>query len=374
MPFGTLDVSSMGSHLVNVSLQKNWVSEGEQVKLFEQEFATKFGFKHAVMTSSGTTAGVVAWSAIREMSGKTWGEGQVITPACAFVATASCILSAGLIPRFVDIDLATLNMETERASGFAKDVVGCQFVAQMGKLEGIDYWRNECTLANPPIPLLIDACEAHGATWQGQGISQLCDVATFSFYAAHIIVAGEGGMVCTNNGEIAELCLSIKSHGRPVGTDYFSFDRMGTNAKANDLTAAIGRGSLGKFEETFRRRREIRQSMLDGLGQLRDRLIFYPDADGEVIAPHAFPIVFRGRAATMMGLSRALENASVQSKTLFGSLPVQHAAFGHLGYGWGDFPVAEHVGRAGIHWGCHEAMTDEDVDLICDIVRKAVSG
>ena len=358
---------------ITALFDKGWITEGEQVDLFEREFAEKFGFRYAVMTSSGTTAGIVAWSALRELSKVKWGTGgRVITPASAFVATANAILHAGLLPAFVDVSLDTLNLKSEAPVPARYDVIGVQFVANMGKLEGIDYWRDWCERNQKP--LLIDACEAHGARWNDQDISSLCDVAIYSFYTAHLVVAGEGGMICTNNRDIADLCRSIKSHGRPANDNYFSFDRIGFNAKSTDIAAAIGRSSLKRFDETFRKRRQVRSDMMTMLQGRYESIRLYPEAHNETLAPHAFPIVLRGETVNIRRLANAFDQAGIAWKTLFGCLPVQHAACGFLGHKWGEFPVAERLGRAGIHWGTHEGMTSDDVSLICETVSKAVDG
>ena len=143
---------------------------------------------------------------------------------------------------------------------------------------------------------------------------------------------------------------------------------------------------IREFEERFADkfgRRGVRQKLLDALSPFEDRLILYRDASGEIIAPHAFPIVLRDETRDIKPLYDHLEKSGVQVKTLFGSLPTQHAAFKFLGNKEGEFPVAERIGRTGLHFscmekdrsarnifGCNEFMAEEDVGFIADKIGE----
>ena len=378
--FGDLKVGPLARRKIAQALDRNWVTEGPNVREFEERYAAKFGWKHCIATSSGTTAGEVAWAAVRELLGKTphscqgdiaANRGFIATPACAFVATASCITAAGLEPLFVDISLETLNMDVnrlgevlKRAESINYSCAAIQFVMNMGR--SVDLDRIGRIGEERSLPVIVDACEGHGGTLHGVHINRYGSIkaAIYSFYVAHLIQAGEGGCICTDDDEIAELCRSIKSHGRPAGSNYFDFQKVGFNAKWNDLAAAIGLESLERFDETFAKRREVRAKLIQALEPFEDRLILYRDAPGEVIAPHALPVVLRDEREDVRPLRGFLEYFNIEVKTLFGSLPTQHKAFEWLGHRSGDFPVAERIGRTGLHFGCHEGMTDGDIDYI----------
>lgn len=413
IPFGDLRIGPLARAKIAAALDRNWISEGKNVREFEEKFAAKFGWKHAIATSSGTDAGIVVWSAIRELAGVQsssspsfralensawaairelagikWGHARVFTPACAFAATANCIAATGMAPCFLDVDLDTLNLNAADLARFAaprenniktmlravdRIIAGVQFVATMGKPTPV----REIALFAKMHDLYVvgDFCEGHGAALKRQPdysgdwsyADHFCDAAIYSFFAAHMVVAGEGGMICTDDDEIAGLCRSIKCHGYGEGPR-FTFVRIGYNSKMNELTAAIGLEGLEKFDETFARRRENREKLLVVLSEFEDQLILYPDRLGEIIAPHAFPIVLRNPEADVMPLYRHLEAAGIQCKTLFGSLPTQHRAFEFLGHKLGDFPVAERIGRTGLHFSCSEYLTDEDIDYIAEQV------
>ena len=364
--FGHIEVGETARRRLQEALDRNWVSEGPNVHLFEAEFAKKFGYGHAVAVSSGTDAGIVAMTALLDRGARRGDE--VITPALAFTATANCILAAGLTPRFVDVELETLNIDPDLIeAAIGPRTRAIQVVHTMGKP-----CRMEEILRiarKHELPVIEDCCEAHGATLNGKVIGSFGSMALFSFYAAHIICSGEGGMIAAADPELAALCRSIRSHGRRGGQLYFHFDRIGYNSKMNDLEAAIGLEGLENFDRTFSVRRRHLMRLWDLLAPLEDRILLYRDGPGEVTCPHAFPLTLRDPRESIDGLYQHLEKKGIQCKTLFGSLPVQHGAFRFLGYKPGSFPVAERIGTTGLHFGTHQYLTDDDIDYAAESIR-----
>ncbi len=365
--FGHIEVGATGRRWLNEALDRNWVSEGPNVQRFEREFAAKFGYPHAVAVSSGTDAGIVAMSALMDRGAQRGDE--VITPALAFVATGNCILAAGLTPKFVDVELDTLNIDPARIeAAITPKTRAIQVVHTMGKPCKMDPILRIARKHH--LTVIEDTCEAHGATLNGKVVGSFGAMGLFSFYAAHMICSGEGGMISAQDAEWAGLCRSIRSHGRRGGQLYFHFDRVGYNSKMNDLEAAIGLEGLENFEATFQVRRVYLARLWELLKPLEDRVILYPDGPGEVTCPHAFPLVLRDPKQSIEGLYQHLENKGIQCKTLFGSLPVQHGAFHFLGYKPGSFPVAERIGTTGLHFGVHQYLTEEDIDYAAECVRS----
>ena len=365
--FGHIEIGELGRRYLDQALSRNWVSEGPNVQKFEEAFAKKFGYVHAVATSSGTDAGMVAFSALLER-GVNRGD-EVITPALAFTATANCLLAAGLVPKFVDVELETLNINPSLIeAAITPKTKAIQVVHTMGKPckmdEILDIARRH------KLMVIEDSCEAHGATLKGKVVGSFGAMGLFSFYAAHLICSAEGGMIATNDVELSDLCRSIRTHGRRAGELYFHFDRVGFNSKMNDLEAAIGLEGLEKFDWTFNVRRRYMLRLRELLSPLEEHLILYRDAPGEVISPHAFPLVMRDERQSVEGLYRHLESRGIQCKTLFGSLPTQHKAFSFLGYREGDFPVAERIGLTGLHLGIHQYLSEEDIDYVAESVRS----
>ena len=368
--FGHIQVGELGRKYLEDALKRNWVSEGTNVQMFEAGFAKKFGYGYAIAASSGTDAGIVAHAALLDRGAKRGDE--VITPALAFVATANCILAAGLTPKFVDVELETLNIDPSLIeAAITPRTRAIQVVHTMGKPCKMDEILD--IAKRHKLLVIEDSCEAHGATYKGRFVGCLGDLGLFSFYAAHIICSAEGGMITTNDPELVQLCRSVRSHGRRAGQLYFHFDRVGFNSKMNDLEAAIGLEGLEMFDWTFAARRRLMRRLREILLPLGDRLILYTDGPDEVICPHAFPVVLRDKNEEIGGLYEHLEGKGIQCKTLFGSLPTQHQAFSFLGYSDGDFPVAERIGRTGLHFGIHQYLTDDDIEFIAGSIRDYFS-
>ena len=369
--FGDLKIGDIAKEYIRRALNKNWVSEGDNVKEFEEKFACKFGYKYAIAVSSGTDADTCCCASLYDFGAKRGDE--IIAPALSFVAPANSILAAGFIPKFVDIKVETLNINPSKIKEAITDKTRAIMVVHtMGK---------PCEMGSIlkiakayHLKVIEDACEAHGATYKGKIVGTIGDMGTFSFYAAHLVVCGEGGMVVTNDNKIANIVRSIKSHGRPHDSIYFDFQRLGFNSKMNDLEAAIGLESLGYFDQTFNKRKKSLYRLLELTEELSKYFYFIKEENFEKLSPHAFPLVLKDERYNCSELYHYLESKGIQCKTLFGSLPTQHKAFQFLNYNYGQFPAAEYVGKNGLHFGIHQYLSEDDLlyirDTLYDYFKK----
>jgi len=364
--FGDLRIGDTARKYVQAALDRNWVSEGANVKEFEQKFASKFGYKHAIATSSGTDANIVSCAALYEFGAKR-GE-EIIVPALSFVATANSILAAGFVPKFVDIEVETLNIDPskieEAVTGNTRAIM---VVHTMGKPCEMDSIMEIARAHN--LRVIEDCCEAHGASYKGRFVGSIGNMGTFSFYAAHVVVAGEGGMIVTDNDEIDKVARSVKSHGRPFGSIYFDFQRIGFNSRMNELTAAVGLEGMEYFDQTFDKRKDNLYRLLELTRELSDYFYLLKEENYENVSPHAFPLVLKDRKHDCSKLYQYLESKNIQCKTLFASLPTQHKAFEFLGHEYGQFPAAEYVGENGLHFGIHQYLDDDDLLNIKDTLK-----
>jgi len=364
--FGDLIIGDIARDRIQKALDKNWVTEGSNVKEFEEKFARQFGYNHAIATSSGTDACLASLAALYEFGAKRGDE--IIVPATTFVATANAVLAAGFTPKFVDIELETLNINPKKIEGVITEKTQALMpVHLMGKPCYMDKILEIAERHN--LLVIEDSCEAHGAKYKGKYVGTIGDMGAFSFYVAHLVICGEGGMVVTDNDKIAEIVRSVKTHGRPTGSIYFDFQRFGLNLRMNDLTAAIGIEGIGCFDETFKKRKDNLYKLLDLTKDLEDCIYFIKEEPHEIVCPHAFPLILKDEKYDCKKLYKFLESKEIQCKTLFGSLPTMHKAFEFLGYKSGDFPVAEYVGKNGLHFGIHQYLTDQDITYISDVLH-----
>lgn len=365
--FGDLKIGDIAKDRIKKALDKNWVTEGANVKEFEEKFAKQFGYKHAIATSSGTDACVASLSSLYEFGAKRGDE--IIVPATTFVATANAVLAAGFIPKFVDIEIETLNINPNKIEEAVTDKTKAIMpVHLMGKPCDMDTIMKLAKTHD--LKVIEDSCEAHGAKYKGKYIGTIGDVGTFSFYVAHLVICGEGGMVVTDNDEIARVVRSVKTHGRPTGSIYFDFQRFGLNLRMNDLTAAIGIEGISCFNETFDKRKKNMYTLLDLTKDLSNHVYFIKEEKHEKVCPHAFPLILKNSKYNRDKFYKYLESNGIQTKTLFGGLPTQHEAFKYLGHKKGEFPSAEYVGDNGLHFGIHQYLTDDDLNFISDVLHK----
>lgn len=366
--FGDLKIGATARKNLQTVMDTNWASEGPMVRDFEKNWNDLFGYHQSVSMSSGTDACINACLVLYDRGAKRGDE--IICPALTFVATVNAIVLAGFVPKFVDIDRGTLNIDPEKIRDALTDKTrGIMVTHTMGKpcdMNSIMSIANEKDLF-----VMEDSCEAHGAKIGNKYIGQFGHVAMFSFYTAHIVVAGEGGMCSTMYSEVADILCSTKSHGRTPGSAYFDFHRIGLNSKMNDLEAAIGLEGVEQFYQTIEKRVANRKVLMDLLEDLQDSL-WFPNlgTDDEFVSPHAFPIIFREDNPEMCtGLYQSLEQNSIQCKTLFGSMPTQHLAFEYLGHKIGDFPEAEFVGNNGLHFGVHQYLDADDMSYVSEKIH-----
>ncbi len=231
--------------------------------------------------------------------------------------------------------------------------------------------------------VIEDSCEAHGAEYKGKMVGHWGDIATFSSHVSHLICSMEGGMISTNNQNIARLAYSLRNHGRGVEFDeegrrkdsmYFNHERLGGNYKMNDLEAALGRAAISKFWETFNVRRDNLFYLLDKTKDLEDVAYMNVEKTYEKLCPHAFSLTLKDTEHYSPGdLDRYLNDnpiINIRSKRNFGAMPTQHDAFNFLGYKIGEFPESEYVGINGVHFGIHQYVNKADLDKMSDVLHR----
>lgn len=388
-PFGTISITQKSKKLINEVLDSGRVSSGKFVHEFEEKFASLIGTKEAIAVSSGTDADALALSVLYDYGAKR--NDEVIIPALSFAATGNAVLQAGFIPKFVDIDRKTLNINplkikqaiTEKTRAIMPvHLMGKP--ADMGKISDIAKKYNLCVVE--------DAAEAQGATYKNRNVGTLGDMAAFSLYLAHIISTVEGGIITTNNSGFAAIIRSLRAHGRACkcgtcvlntkskycqlrfkyGTDIrFIFERIGYSAKMNELEAIIGLGYLEIYPCIYRKRKKNFLYIREKFRKFNHYFFTTECKPYEELAPYAFPIILREDLKfTRDEFVTYLENNGIDTRSLFLSMPTQCQGFNFLGYKFGDFPEAEYIGNNGLHMGIHQDITKEHIDYFIELVER----
>jgi dTDP-4-amino-4,6-dideoxygalactose transaminase len=232
---------------------------GPECRAFEAEFAAYVPSKHAVLTSSGTAA---LWLALRAFGVKS--EDEVLVPSHTAFPTVEAICVAGATPVFVDIDDSyTVNLSDAEAKVTAR-TVGIVPVHLYGHPADLDGLRRLCAARS--LWLLEDCAQAHGAAWQGCRVGRFGRAGAFSFYPSkNLTVMGDGGMLVTNDDEVAARCRRLRDHGR-LGKDVHA--EIGFNLRFNDIQAAVGRVLLRRLDAMNDHRRRLAARYRRGLADL----------------------------------------------------------------------------------------------------------
>ena len=233
------------------AFDSGWISSiGENIILFEQEFADYCGAKHGICVSNGT----VALHLVLDSIGVGPGD-EVLVPDLTFVATANAVSYTGALARPVSVNPDTLCIDPQAVianiSPKTKAIIAVHLYGHPADMVSL---RKICDQHN--LFLLEDAAEAHGAEIGGQKVGSFGDAATFSFYGNKIITTGEGGIITTNNAALCEKLRFRRDHAMSKDSRYWHPER-GYNYRMTNLQAAIGRSQLYRIEEVLARKKKI---------------------------------------------------------------------------------------------------------------------
>ena len=369
VPFGTVSVTEEARRLIDDALDKKLVTRGRYVAEFERLFAQLFGAKEAVAVSSGTDADALSLAVLYDYGAQRGDE--VIVPALTFIATGNAVFQAGFKPVFVDVKRETLNMDVDKIErAITAKTRAILPVHLMGKPADMD--RIMEIARRHKLYVVEDAAEAHGAEYKGKLIGSFGDMAAFSLYAAHIVTTIEGGIVITNNPQMAEALRSLRNHGM---VNKFDFNRIGFSAKMNEIEAAVGIGNVKIFQDILGRRRRNLLYMIEKFQRFDRYFITVKEEAGEKIGPHAYSVILReGLPFSKDEMVAYLDHAGVDSRNLFFSIPTQCPSYRFLGYHLGDFPEAEYCGNNGFHIGIHQDIELPQLDYVVEVVDKFLAA
>jgi perosamine synthetase len=293
----------------------------------------------------------------------------LVTP-CTLAATATPILMQRAIPRFLDIDPRTFNLDPAVALAASGRATRAAVLVDLFGLPidpaGMDGLRSS------GVRLLEDACQAIGGYRGGRAAGSFGDAASFSFYATKNLMTGEGGMMTTDDDAVAASARRFRHHGQGDRYEYLS---LGYNYRMTDLSAAIGRVQLGRLAQIGERRRANAAFYDDGLAGLAGVTTPFVPA-GVVHAYHQYSILIDS-AATRNGAGRDEVRAFLSERNVGSGIyyptPLHvHPLFARLGYGPGDFPVAERVSRQIVALPIHPLLEPAQLAHVVESIRAAV--
>jgi perosamine synthetase len=391
VPMSAPDLTEIDIAAVNEVLSTPYLSMGPRVVAFEEAMARYVGTAHSVAVNSGTSGLHLAVLAAGVGPGD-----LVLTTPFSFVASANCVMYAGGIPVFVDIDGDTLNVdpvllrvatddlteggaarrrwlppamrtrtgETEPAS--LKAVLPVDVFGQPADYDAVRAVAHRHNLA-----VIEDACEAIGAEYKGRKAGTLGDAAVLAFYPNKQMTTGEGGVIVTDRDDWATLFRSLRNQGRDESGTWLNHVRLGYNYRLDEMSAALGVTQLARIEELLAKRERVAR-------WYNERLASVPGIRTPCIAPtttRASWFVYVVRLAPEIDRNRVMQrlhDAGIGCRPYFTPIHLQPFYVERFGYHPGDFPVTEAVASSTLALPFHNHLDEQTVELVCDRLANAL--
>ncbi|WP_283390336.1 DegT/DnrJ/EryC1/StrS family aminotransferase [Methanobrevibacter woesei] len=341
-------------------LKSGMIAQGPKVMEFEEKFANWIGAKYGIATNSGTSALHVALLACGI------GEGdEVITTPFTFIASGNAIVYTGATPVFADIDLDTYTIDPDKIEDLITDKTKAILPVQLyGQAADMDKIRE--IAEKHDLKIIEDAAQAHGAEYNGEKVGTLGDMACFSFYPTKNMTTSEGGMITTDDEELAKKAQMFRAHG---ASERYHHDEIGYNFRMTDIAAAIGLAQLKVIDE-FNDKRISNANYLNE--QLKDveGIVTPKSPDNYKHVYHQYTIlVEKGNRDDWVEF---LTNKGIGTGIHYPIPLYNQPIYKKLGIE-GDCPLAEKAADNVISLPVHPSLTKEDLDLVVDAVKEASS-
>lgn len=376
LPYGRQWVDEADVQAAVEVLRSDWLTSGPKVRKFEERVAEYVGAKEAVAVNSGTAALHVAAFAAEIRPGD-----EVITTPLTFCATANCVLYLGGQPVFADVCPDTLNIDPKdvarKITPKTKAIITVDFTGQPCDYKAIRPLAEEHDLV-----VIEDAAHALGAEYNGQRVGTLNEFTTFSFHPVKHVTTGEGGMVVTDDPDLAAKMRAFRTHGitadfrqrAEAGSWVYEMVALGYNYRLPDINCALGLAQMGKLDKWLARRREIAARYTEAFAQM-------PEVDMPQVLPETNP------AWHLYVIKLNLERLRVGRKEVFAALRAEnigvnvhyipvywHPYYQQQGYEKGLCLMAEAAYERLISLPMFPAMTDEDVGDVITAIYKVISA
>lgn len=378
-----------------------WLTTGRFAERFEREFAQFMGVRHALLCNSGSSANLLALSALTSprLKERALREGdEVLTVAAGFPTTVNPIFQNRLTPVFVDVNLSTYDAPLDRL----EEAIGPRTKAiMMAHTLGNPFDLNGVTsLAKKyDLYLIEDTCDAVGATYDGKPVGSFGDLATTSFYPAHHITMGEGGSVLTQSGGLKKIVESLRDWGRdcwcppgadntcgrrfdwelgelPYGYDHkYIYSHIGYNLKLTDMQAAVGVAQLEKLPRFIAARRRNFDFLYTGLKPLEEFFVLPSASERSIPSWFGFALTIRPEIAIdRLALCRFLESKRIGTRLLFGGNLLKQPAYSGMPMRvCGDLSNSDIITTNTFWIGLYPGLSESALNYVIDAINTFTS-
>ncbi|MGI6163454.1 MAG: DegT/DnrJ/EryC1/StrS family aminotransferase [Bacillota bacterium] len=369
------DITQKEIDIVNKVIRTPVLALGPYLKEFEGAIASFIGRKHAIACNSGTSGLHLLVRACGI------GEGdEVVTTPFSFIASSNCILYERAKPVFVDIEKDTGNIDPDLIEDAitprTKAILPVDAFGQPARLDSIRQIADRHGLV-----VIEDSCEALGSEYKGikAGNGMLSHSAVFAFYPNKQITTGEGGMVVTDDDDIAWLCRSMCNQGRGQSGVWLSHERLGFNYRMDELSAALGVAQMERIEEIIQKRQHVAEMYNERLSRISG--VTLPYIRPEVTRMSWFVYVIRvgvdepnpaRQAQIREHVMRTLIDNGIGCRPYFTPIHLQPFYTEQFGFKEGDFPNTEFAGRTSIAIPFHSNLTREEVEYVGEVLEEGL--
>jgi perosamine synthetase len=377
LPYGRQQVDEADIEAIVQVLRGDWLTTGPNIVKFEQAFADFTRVKEAVAVSNGTAALHAAMVALDIGPGD-----EVIVPPMTFAATANCVLFQGGMPIFADVDPETLLLNPAkveaRITSRTKAIISVDYAGQP-----CDYAALQTLAEQHGLALVDDACHALGGSYRERPVGSLADLSTFSLHPVKPITTGEGGVITTNNPELARRMRLFRNHGitsdhrqrEAQGSWFYEMVELGFNYRLTDFQCVLGLSQLSKLAGWVTRRQEIAQQYDAAFADMPaiQPLHVRPEVS------HAYHLYMIKLDLTQLQVTRAEIFKALRAEGIGVNvhyIPIHLHPFyrRRLGVGPGDCPVAEAAYEQLITLPIFPAMRNKDIDDVITACHKVITA
>ena len=343
------------------------LSLGPKLGEFEQAFVEYIGKKRAIAVNSGTSGLYLCMLALGIGPGD-----EVITTPFTFIASVTSIMMVGAKPVFVDIDPATLNMDPAKIEQkITEKTKAILPVDVFGSPAGID---EVCQIAQKHNLIVIeDSCEALGSALGSKKAGSFGKMSVFAFYPNKQMTTGEGGMILTDDDELADMCLSLRNQGRGKSGGWLGHDRLGFNYRLSDINCALGIVQLSRIEE-FKAKRKQAAAYYQKMLADDKRLIVPTEPANCDMSWFVFVVQLTAdyNLTQRNSVLEEMRERGIQVSNYFPPVHLQPFIAEQLGCKEGDLPITESVCSRTIALPFYNNLTEEDAAIVCGELKEVL--
>jgi len=346
-------------------IDTGWISsEGPFVKEFEEKFSAKVGRKYGIAVCNGSAALVVAVAALGLKKGD-----EVIMPTFTIISCANAVIMAGATPVLVDSDPYTWNMDVNQIESKITPKTRAIMVVHIYGLP-VDMDPVIKLAKKHGLKIIEDAAEAHGQTYNGKPCGSFGDISVFSFYANKHVTTGEGGMVVTDNEELAERCRSLRNLCFQANKRYIH-EEIGWNFRITNLQAAVGLAQLERLDEFAKKKREMGKYYTE---KLKDVECIQLPLERTSYADNiywVYGIVLNDEVGVNVEeIMTHLKEKQIGTRSFFYPMHEQ-PVFHNMGlFENENYPVAERIARKGFYVPSGIALAREQMDEVITVIKN----